>query len=91
MKADYPHWNQQQPTNQATGQSTEQTHNVDTSLALYQQHQELLEMLNAINEKIDRIEQQMNTSPRNLNDMILYILVGMMISLVVYLIINKLA
>ena len=90
MKANYPHWNQQ-PTNQATGQSTEQPHNVDTNLALYQQHQELLEMLNAINDKIDRIEQQMNTSPRNLNDMILYILVGMIISLVIYLIINKLA
>lgn len=88
MKVDYPHWNQ--PTNQALA-TTETTHNVDTSLALYQQHQELLDMLNAINEKIDRIEQNMNTSPRNLNDMILYIIVGMMISLVVYLIINKLA
>ena len=88
MSVNYPHWNQQQPS-QST-QSAGESHNVDTSVALYQQHQEILDMLNTLNEKIDRLENQMGSSPRNLNDMILYIIVGMMISLVVYLVLNKL-
>ena len=88
MRVDYPHWNQKQPS-QST-QSVGESHNVDTSITLYQQHQELLDMLNTLNEKIDRLEQQMGSSHRNLNDMILYIIVGMMISLVVYLVLNKL-
>ena len=91
MRADYPHWNQ--PTGQSSqpAGSTE-SHNVDTSIALYQQHQEILEMLNTLNEKIDRLESQMcGTSSRNLNDVVLYILVGMMISFIVYIIITKLA
>ena len=91
MRADYPHWNQHTGQNSQPNTSSE-SHNVDTSIALYQQHQEIMEMLNTLNEKIDRLESQMcGTSSRNLNDMVLYILVGMMISLVVYLIVTKLA
>jgi hypothetical protein len=87
MRVNYPHWNHQ---SQTTTKSDVESHNVDTSITLYQQHQEILDMLNALNEKMDRLEQQMGGSPRNLNDMILYIIVGMMISLVIYLILNKL-
>ena len=91
MRADYPHWNQHTGQNSQPNTSSE-SHNVDTSIALYQQHEEIIEMLNTLNEKIDRLESQMgSTSSRNLNDMVLYILVGMIISLVVYLIITKLA
>ena len=91
MRADYPHWNQHTGQNSQPNTSSE-SHNVDTSIALYQQHQEIMEMLNTLNEKIDQLESQMGgSSSRNLNDMVLYILVGMMISLVVYLIVNKLA
>ena len=68
-------------------------HNVDTSIALYQQQQDILVMLNTLNDKLDNLEQQMTNcnSPRNLNDIVLYVLVGMMISLLVYLILNKFA
>ena len=97
MQTDYPYWNQPNSQNSKNSQNAQsnastKSHNVDTSIALYQQHEEIIEMLNTLNEKIDRLESQMgSTSSRNLNDMVLYILVGMIISLVVYLIITKLA
>jgi len=74
-------------------QNNDTHHNVDNdnSVVIYQQHQEILQMLNALNEKLEYLQNNMNSqSTRNTHDIILYVLVGMMISMVIYLIINKL-
>ena len=67
-------------------------HDVDTNITIYQQQQEILEMLNTINQKMNMLEHNYNTSSvRNMHDIILYILIGMMISFILYIIINKIS
>ena len=68
-------------------QNTHNTQNNNNDIMEYQKNQqEIIEMLNEIMDKLDNMED----GRRNINDIVLYILVGMLISFIIYLILNKL-